>query len=300
MSKGCCWCLHLYNLGVQGGASDVLCSFWCSHLSESWVLAKTPSHIWGRLCLPMFLFRQGLWTLMYVDSLTVLTKPCSSLAYMLKLSIMIRWPVVVWWLCIGEVAFSCSFYLSLNVLSDFSMYFSSHSTLSHLYQCALYVLFVLWWCNYVLDCSIAPEMHADTILTTYTFDVFTEALYICYDYVSLVCGVLVVVLCVVGFVLLKILVFHPGYGPWWVLVMYSESCFSVVSSSVVDNTVFALCVKVLITLYLVHIWWWLSQCKYWSIQVGFLYTLVVYVPLCTGMINMSKNGIEPSTLCFLL
>ena len=94
----------------------------------------TPSHIWGRLYLPMFLFRVGLLTLMYMDSLIVLTKPFFSLHTMLKLSIVVWWPVVVWYLCIGKGAFRCCFYLSPSVLADSVMYSSLQSTLSHLYQ----------------------------------------------------------------------------------------------------------------------------------------------------------------------
>ena len=44
-----------------------------------------------------------LLSLMYMDSLTVLAKPCPSLPTMLKLSIVVGCPVVVWRLCIGEV-----------------------------------------------------------------------------------------------------------------------------------------------------------------------------------------------------
>ena len=67
-------------------------------------LTRATSHIWGKLYLPMFLFRVGLLTLMFIDSLFVLTKPCPSLPTMLKLS-----KVVPWWLCIGKGAFGVPF-----------------------------------------------------------------------------------------------------------------------------------------------------------------------------------------------
>ena len=43
------------------------------------VLNKTLSHMWGKLNLPIFLFHLGLLTLMKIDSLMFLAKPCSSL-----------------------------------------------------------------------------------------------------------------------------------------------------------------------------------------------------------------------------
>ena len=43
------------------------------------VLSKTLSPIWGKLNLPIFLFNVGLLTLIKIDSLMFLTKPCPSL-----------------------------------------------------------------------------------------------------------------------------------------------------------------------------------------------------------------------------
>ena len=53
---------------------------------SSRVLIRTPSHIYGRLYLNMFLLRAGLFSLMYTDSSIVLAKFCPSLPIMLKLS----------------------------------------------------------------------------------------------------------------------------------------------------------------------------------------------------------------------
>ena len=75
----------MYDLNVIGSHHDVLCVCWCvrsSHCCLIWsseVFTRTPSHIWGRLYLPTFLFRVGLVTLMYMDSLIILVKlgpPC--------------------------------------------------------------------------------------------------------------------------------------------------------------------------------------------------------------------------------
>ena len=94
------------------------------------MLNRTSSHMWGRWCLPIFLFRDVLLTLMYIDSFM---KFWSSLPTVLKFSSVVVWPVVLKWSYIGEGAFGCSLNLSPNVLEDSPMYSSSHSTLSHLY-----------------------------------------------------------------------------------------------------------------------------------------------------------------------
>ena len=46
----------------------------------------TPSHMWGRLYLPPFLFRVGLLILMQMNSLMVLVETCPSMPIMLKFS----------------------------------------------------------------------------------------------------------------------------------------------------------------------------------------------------------------------
>ena len=43
------------------------------------VLSETLSHMWGKLNLPIFLFKVGLLTLITMDSLIFLAKPCPSL-----------------------------------------------------------------------------------------------------------------------------------------------------------------------------------------------------------------------------
>ena len=78
--------------------------------------------MWGRWYLPMFLFRDGLLTLMYKASLMALMRFCSSLPTMLKFSIETWWPVVLKWSKIGEGALRCSLNLSPNVLDDSLMY----------------------------------------------------------------------------------------------------------------------------------------------------------------------------------
>ena len=62
---------------------------------SSEVLCKTSSHIWGRWYMPMFLFRDGLFTLRYNASLIHLQRFWSSLPIMLKLSKVTLWHVVL-------------------------------------------------------------------------------------------------------------------------------------------------------------------------------------------------------------
>ena len=77
---------------------------------------------------------------------------------------------------------------------------------------------------------------------------------------------------------------------------FSRCCKSLVSSCWVEHMVLALCVRVLITLYLDARLWWLSHWRYKSVWVGFLYKPVVKVPSVWGVIKISRNGMEPSGL----
>ena len=58
----------------------------------------------------------------------------------------------------------------------------------------------------------------------------------------------------------------------------------------------ALGVKVLNTLYLVEMLWWLSQCRYCSVCVGFLYTEVIREPLGQKETSVSKKRNVPCSL----
>ena len=127
---------------------------------SSGLLHRTSSHMWGKWYLPMFLFRDGLLTLIYRASFMVPMRFWSSLPTMLKLSMLTSWPDLFEWSYIGEGAFRCYLNLSANVLADSPMYSSSHSTLSHLYLymtpsflgCDLYPLEPLggfWWNHHI-------------------------------------------------------------------------------------------------------------------------------------------------------
>ena len=65
------------------------------------------SQMWGRLYLPMFLFRGGLFTLMLIDPLMVLPMFQSSLPTILKLSMVVEWPVVLQWSYMSWLSIQC-------------------------------------------------------------------------------------------------------------------------------------------------------------------------------------------------
>ena len=66
-----------------------------------------------------------------------------------------------------------------------------------------------------------------------------------------------------------------------------------------EHIVLALCYRVPATLYLEEMVWWLSHCKYRSVWVGFLNTDVLRLPSSFGVIKMSRNGMDPSSLTSL-
>ena len=158
------------------------------------MLTGTPFHIWERFYLPIFLFRVGLLTLLYMDSLIVLVKPCPSLTNMLKFSIVPMWPVVVWWSHKGEDALRCSFYLLPNVQADSPIYPSLQSTLSHLCQYIIQLLPCFGSLSFS-DTSIfliilVPLKYV--LMPYLPFTTLTQALPVWYEYVSLVFVVVVV------------------------------------------------------------------------------------------------------------
>ena len=74
-------------------------------------------------------------------------------------------------------------------------------------------------------------------------------------------------------------------------------CFSsCCNSSGLEQMVLALWWRVPTTPYLDVIVWLLSHFRYWSVWVGFLYTVVFKVPSSLGVMRMSRKGMEPSDL----
>ena len=87
---------------------------------------------------------------------------------------------------------------------------------------------------------------------------------------------------------------HLGYLHW--VRAFLRWSFSCLSYSGILQTVLALWERVLITLNLAERLWWLSHCRYWSVWVGFLYTVMDRLPFTSGFTMVSKKGMEPSSL----
>ena len=87
---------------------------------------------------------------------------------------------------------------------------------------------------------------------------------------------------------------HLGYLHW--VRAFLRCSFSCLSNSGLLHTVLALWERVLITLNLAERLWWLSHCRYWSVWVGFLYTVMDRPPFSSGFTIVSEKGMEPSSL----
>ena len=92
--------------------SSFICIFYFIFSSE--LLSRTSSQTGGRWYLPTVLFRDGLLTLMYIDSFMNLMRFWSS-PTILRLSNVVLWPVMLKWSNIGDGSFRCS----LNSLQMF-------------------------------------------------------------------------------------------------------------------------------------------------------------------------------------
>ena len=103
----------------------------CLFKVRAGVLSETLSHMWGKLNLPIFLFNVGLLTLIKVDSLMFLAKPCPSFHIIWKLLWLVGRPVLLLWWYIGEGSFRCSLNLSPKVLEVSPMYSSSQVRSPH-------------------------------------------------------------------------------------------------------------------------------------------------------------------------
>ena len=154
-------------------------------------------------------------------------------------------------------------------------------------------VFILAFYWYVLDGSVSIEMGLDPISFEYVFD--TSSSHWVYDMTmcSLVYLSLVVSLPSGSLLLLSLLtplcspwMFSSLLSPWLLLVklLYilskahllafgkglPEVLYSWFKSSGLVQTILALWVRVLVTLYLATWRWWLSNWKYWCVFLGFL------------------------------
>ena len=133
-----------------------------------------------------------------------------------------------------------------------------------------YVIFVFWVDKELPD-GIGPfEVHFNVMSSADVLAGFTQSLHIGHHYVWLVViGGTVCLFFLFWFLFIcSLFKAHAGYLQLLrALLMWSSSSFS---SWWLEQTVLALCLKVLMTLYLADRWWWMSHCRYKSICVGFL------------------------------
>ena len=245
---------------------------------------------------------------MKMDSLIYLDKWCLFLHIILKLLWLMGWLVWLLWWWMGEGSFRCSLYLSPKVLEVSPMYSSSqvwsHTDTNRWHHLGDHGVFVLGGDQEVLDGAATFEVSLDPIPTTDLFDTFTKTLCVGYDYVTLT----------LNFSggnrgAVSTLVVKPHQLPHWKTCWaFSPPCpkptwdiciewglfwdvlFLVLSKSGLLHTVLALWERVLITLNLTERLWWLSHCRYWSVWVGFLYTVMDRLSLSSGFTMVSKEG----------
>ena len=170
-------------------------------------------------------------------------------------------------------------------------------------------IFVLGGDQEVFDGAATFEVSLDTIPTTDLFDTFTKILCVGYDYVTLTLnfsggsrgtiGTLAInpINGLTGRPVAPFLHLVQGsLGIFALSESFPEVFFSCLSNSGLLHTVLALWERVLITLNLAERLWWLSHCRYWSVWVGFLYTVMDRPLFSSGFTIVSKKGMEPSSL----
>ena len=161
-------------------------------------------------------------------------------------------------------------------------------------------IFVLGSHQEAFDGITSFEVYLHSIFLASSFRGFHSALYsmapLCKDFVSgcqscsscwfLWAGVFILI-----FTLLRA---QAGY--LHLVRTFFKWCSSCCNNSGLEHMVLAPWCRVPITLYLELMAWWLSHCMYKSVCVGFLKTDVVMLPSTPGVNNMSRNGMEPSSL----
>ena len=156
------------------------------------LLIRTSSHMWGRWYLPMFLFRDGLLTLMNIDYLINLERFCSSLPTMLKLSSVVVWPVVLLWSWIGEGSFRCSLNLSKcsSSLSCVLLITFQPVTFESIYFATLfcYVVFIFWCHPFIFYGFSTLEVYLDAISFANVLEALTKSFIVRYSYVTFADG----------------------------------------------------------------------------------------------------------------
>ena len=255
----------------------------------------------GRLYLPMFLLRVGLLTLMYIASFMALALLWPSLLIILKFSTIVVWPVIF---CHVQKLMMMLLNVLCTSLQKFWLnpqYTSSSScppTLEPVYNVTLFsfCFSVLWKHQQILQSVPSFNMHLDIILATDGFCSFHTDLVnkvpLCdISFLFGWCCFCLGFFCFLFFYLLVcVILYQWAHFGYLYLERTSWRCFSSLSSSLeFEHTALALCVRVLITLYLQARLWWLSHWRYKSVWVGFLYILVVRVPSSCGVTSVFND-----------
>ena len=154
-----------------------------------------------------------------------------------------------------------------------------------------------------LDGIASFEVHFNTIFSADVLAVLTHSLYIWYHYVRLYCCYCLCCSCYYQnlgwfYCCSSVLYFALFKAPYWILCIFWVPLLrwssSSLSSWLLEQTVLALCLRVLITLNVADRWWQLSHCKYKSVYVGFLYTDVRRESSGCGITIVSRKGMDPS------
>ena len=245
-----------------------------------------------------------------MDSFIFLATLCPSLPIIWKLLWLVGWPVWLLWWWIAEGAFRCSLYLSPKVL-EVSLCIHHHMLGHHIgtnrwhhFGWPLGSL-SLGETSRSLMGSATFEVGLDAISTTDLFDTFTKTLCVRYDNVTLVWNFIVGRLGIVGAPILNLAgrpvesFLHLVQSPFGIFALgesLPEVIVFLLEQLRIAATMEALWESVWITLNLAERWWWLSHCRYWSVCVGFLYTVMDRVPSASGLTTVSKKGMDPSSL----
>ena len=263
----------------------------------------------GRLYLPIFLLRVGLFTLINMDYLIALTKPF--------LPCLLWWCFPGWWVIssalvdmYGRRCLKMFFKSFPNVVANSPIYSSlqSHSCATVPINNSTFLfhdVFIFRWHQEVLKCSVSFEVGSNNVLTAKVLEmspwpcIYGMTMYpIDLLLILLLLSLLLLLPLLLLLVLLcsKFLYSILSNVHWEYLHLVRTSfkySFPVWRSYGEKLTALALWCSAFMILYMVPTWWWLSQCKYWSMHVGFLYTLIDEVLSGSSVTKVSKNGIEP-------
>ena len=167
-------------------------------------------------------------------------------------------------------------------------------------------ILIFWSHQKVSDGSTSFKINLHLMFTAHILQVLTQPFVLWNYHIWILVvilarnfGVSSVTVCSWTFVLIFILLRANAGYLHFVSALYrcSSSCCN---NWGVEQMVWVLWWRVPITQYLDGIVWWLSHCKYKSVWVCFLYTVALRLPSSFGVISMSKNGVEPSSVESLL